>query len=497
MSQFKIYARWFSLGLILILIGAVAGAQLSKSGSSSDSISSALAPKVVAQGKDMPTTVFTDIAKNRTPAVVNISTKQKVKSRMAPEMEDERMQEFYDRFFPWYKDMPKEQVRQSLGSGFVVEEDGYILTNSHVVDQADEIIVTFGDGHNGSDTEYSAKVIGSDPKTDIAVIKVDAGKKLPTIPLGDSNTLQVGEWVMAIGNPFGFSQSVTVGIVSAKGRAIGAGPYDDFIQTDASINPGNSGGPLLNMAGEVVGINSAIFTGGFSQGNIGIGFAIPIDSVKAIYGELKVGKVSRGWLGVMIQKITPDFMKALKLKSAQGALVGDVFEKSPAESAGLKRGDVIVEFNGQPVPSSDALPKLVGALKPGVKAKVKIIRDGSEKTITLALGEMPEETEQEKPVAPAKDDLGITVEKLTPELAKRFNAESSRGVLVRNVAPQGPAAEAGVRPGDIITEVNRQPVDDLSSYKNALAKSGPAEPVLMLVKRGKSTIFIVVKPLEN
>ncbi|MBI5814174.1 MAG: DegQ family serine endoprotease [Nitrospinae bacterium] len=496
MKNWRSQARWFALGLGLVMTGAVAGAYLAppRSPVADPSIAT---PAIASQGGELPGNIFTKIAKERTPAVVNISTKQKVKTRSmpSPEMEDERMKEFYDRFFPWYREMPKEQVRQSLGSGFVVEEDGYILTNAHVVEQADEVIVTFGDGHNGGDEkEFPAKVIGTDPKTDIALIKISPGKKLPTLALADSSKVEVGEWVMAIGNPFGFSQSVTVGVVSAKGRAIGAGPYDDFIQTDASINPGNSGGPLLNMNGDVIGINSAIYTGGFSQGNIGIGFAVPANSVKDIYAELKKGKVSRGWLGVMIQKITPELMGALNLKSSKGALVGDVFPGSPADKAGIKRGDVIVEFNGQAVDSNDQLPKLVGAVKPGISVKVKIVRDGSEKMFTLSLAEMPDD--EEKPARPEveqESSIGLTVDKLTPDIAKKLDAEGTAGVVVKKVDPAGPAAAAGIHPGDIITEANKQTVRDVASYKSAVGKSKPGDVALLLVKRGKNTHFIAVK----
>jgi serine protease Do len=457
-----------------------------------------LAPEAMAQSKEITNGVFTKIAKESMPSVVNISTKQKVKSHMLPEVDDERTREFYERFFPGYKDMPKEQVKQSLGSGFVVEEDGHILTNSHVIDQADEIIVSFGDGHDATNaTEYTAKIIGQDPKTDIAIIKIQPDKKIMALKMGDSDNLQVAEWVMAIGNPFGFSQSVTVGVVSAKGRVIGAGPYDEFIQTDASINPGNSGGPLLNLNGEVVGINSAIFTGGSSQGNIGIGFAIPINAVKSIYNDLKKGKVNRGWLGVMIQKITPELMNALGLKTSKGALVGDVQENSPASKAGIKRGDIITEFNGLEVPASEQLPKMVASVKPNTKVKVKLLRDGIEKSITLSLGELPDEAVEKPAPQPSEDKLGISVEKLTDELAKQLNALGASGVVVRGVLPNGSAANAGIHVGDIITEVNKTSVKDVASYNSALGKSKPGESVLFLIKRGKTTVFVAVKLPEK
>jgi len=490
------------IGSALFMGGAVFGYYFARPlgvmSAKSPFLSEALAPEAMAQNKEITNGVFTKIAKESMPAVVNISTKQKVKSHASADMDDERTREFYERFFPGYKDAPREQVKQSLGSGFVVEEDGFILTNSHVIDQSDEIIVTFGDGHDPANAkEYTAKIVGQDPKTDIAIIKIQPDKKITALKMGDSDKLQVAEWVMAIGNPFGFAQSVTVGVVSAKGRVIGAGPYDEFIQTDASINPGNSGGPLLNLNGEVVGINSAIFTGGSSQGNIGIGFAIPINAIKSIYADLKKGKVSRGWLGVMIQKITPELMGAMGLKTSKGALVGDVQENSPASKAGIKRGDIITEFNGLEVSSSEQLPKMVAVIKPNTKVKVKALRDGVEKAFTLSLGELPDEA-VEKPSAPSQDDsLGMSVEKLTGDAAKRLNAEGVSGVVVRNALPNSPAGNAGIHVGDIITEVNKIPVNDVASYTAAVGKSKPGEPVLFLIKRGKSTVFIAVKLPEK
>lgn len=490
------------IGATIFMGGAVFGYYFARpqglAGNQSPFGAQALAPSAMAQSKEITNGVFTKIAKDSMSSVVNISTKQKVKSRMFPDVDDERTREFYERFFPGFKDAPRERVKQSLGSGFLVEEDGHILTNSHVIDQADEIIVSFGDGHDATNSkEYTAKVIGQDPKTDIAIIKIQPDKKIPSLKMGDSDKLQIAEWVMAIGNPFGFAQSVTVGVVSAKGRVIGAGPYDEFIQTDASINPGNSGGPLLNLNGEVVGINSAIFTGGASQGNIGIGFAIPINAVKSIYDDLKKGKVTRGWLGVMIQKITPELMSAMGLKSSKGALVGDVQDNSPALKAGVKRGDIITEFNGLEVTASDQLPKMVASIKPGTKVKVKALRDGVEKAFTVSLGELPDDA-VEKPSAPSSEDsLGLSVEKLTDELAKQLNAQGVSGVVVRGVLPNSPAGGAGIQAGDIITEVNKTPVKDMASYTNAAGKSKPGETVLLLVKRGKATIFIAVKLPEK
>ncbi|VAX21495.1 HtrA protease/chaperone protein [hydrothermal vent metagenome] len=492
MKYWTTKVKWFCFGLGLVMIGAFAGSSIQGDGG----LAVDLATEAEAENKVEPINIFAKITREQTPAVVNISTAQKVKTKM-PGMGDERMKEFYEKFFPFFREMPKEQTRQSLGSGFVVEEDGYILTNAHVVQSADEIMVTFGGGNgNGHhEKEYKAKLIGADPKTDIALIKIEPDKKLQVMKLGDSDLLQVGEWVIAIGNPFGFAQSVTVGVVSAKGRAIGAGPYDDFIQTDASINPGNSGGPLLNVKGEVIGINSAIFTGGMSQGNIGIGFAIPVNTVKAIYTDLKDGRVKRGWLGVSIQPITPELEKALGLSTDVGALVGDVFEKSPAEKAGIKRGDVIVEFNGKEVPSSEQLPRMVAFLRPGTKVDVKIIRDGKSEEITLSLGEMPDDVVKPAESSPT-ESLGMVVEKITPELARKFGLESDSGVVVTRVLP-GSAMEAGIRAGDVITEVNRKKIDGIDSYRDALSDVKSGESALMLVQRGRNTVFVAVKMPES
>lgn len=491
MKDWTIKIKWFVFGLALVIAGAFIGSY----SSGGSNLTGQVIPVASAERKTDPINIFAKIAREQTPAVVNISTAQKVKAN-TPHFGDQRTREFYERFFPWFRDMPREQTRQSLGSGFVVEADGHILTNSHVVKGADEIVVTFGATQNHeNEREYKAKLIAADPKTDIALIKIEADRKLPTLKLGDSDSIQVGEWVMAIGNPFGFAQSVTVGVVSAKGRAIGAGPYDDFIQTDASINPGNSGGPLLNIKGEAIGINTAIFTGGMSQGNIGIGFAIPINTVKIILEDLKKGKVSRGWLGVSIQPITPELEKALELKSTKGALVGDVFKGSPAEKAGIRRGDVIVEFKGEEVPSSDQLPRMVAFLRPGTRVVVKVMRDGKAKSFTLKLGEMPDDTQA--PVeASLGANMGMLVENITPELARRFKLEEDSGVIVTSIIP-GTAAKAGIRAGDMITEVNRQPVRDVDSYYEELSKVKPGDSALMLVKRGRNTIFIAVKMPEN
>ena len=446
-----------------------------------------------ATGFDRPNS-FSQIAKETTSAVVNISTKPKKKTGREAK-EEERTREFYERFFG-HRGAPQGRARRSLGSGFVVESDGYILTNNHVVGKGAEIMVTFGDGNGASEKEYSATLVGSDPKTDLALIKIEPDKPIPVLKLGDSDKLQVGEWVMAIGNPFGFSQSVTVGVVSAKGRVIGAGQYDDFIQTDASINPGNSGGPLLNTKGEVVGINTAIFTGGNGQGNIGIGFAIPANMAKEIYEDLKKGKISRGWLGVSIQSITPEIQEAFGLSSRKGALVSQVFDGSPAMEGGIMQGDIIVKFDGEDVPSSEALPKIVGSKKPGNKVRVNILRDGKKKTITMKLGEMPTDPSVAQKSESASDMFGMKVEKITPDLARRLDTTPGKGVVVSQVERGGPAAEAGVAVGDMIMEINRHNVNDVETYESIMGKIKPGKTALMVVKRKERSFYMTITAPE-
>ena len=301
--------------------------------------------------------------------------------------------------------------------------------------------------------------------------------------------LEVGEWVVAIGNPFGVGQSVTAGIVSAKGRVIGAGPYDDFIQTDASINPGNSGGPLINTKGEVIGINTAIFTAGGTQGNIGIGFAIPINVVKPIIKELKEkGVVTRGWLGVMIQKVTPEIAKSFNLAESEGALVGDVVKGSPADKAGIKRGDVVVEFEGKKIKSVEDLPKLVAATKPDTKSEIVIIRDGARKKFAVTIGILKEEKEVVE--AKAEENMGLSVQNITPEIAQQFNFDTTEGVIITNIDPSSPAYGAGVRRGLVIIEINRKEIKDIEDYKKVVKDIKGGDVVTLLIKDGKSTRYI-------
>ncbi|MFQ5560914.1 MAG: DegQ family serine endoprotease [Nitrospinota bacterium] len=431
---------------------------------------------------------FVEIVESKKPSVVNISTTSSIKKQMRGRREQGHRQfggkdpfkDFFDRF---YEDIPEHRLpKRSLGSGFIVSEDGYIITNNHVVEKSDEIKVTFDD-----DKEYDAKLIGTDSKTDLALIKITVGRKLPFLEFGDSDTLKVGEWVLAIGNPFGYEQSVTAGIVSGKGRVIGQGPYDDFIQTDASINPGNSGRPLLNSHGDVVGINTAIFTAG-GRGNIGIGFAIPVNMAKSIIEDLKErGTVTRGWLGVMIQKVTPEIAKSFGIKKSSGALIGDVLKKSPAEKAGVKRGDIIVKFDGKGIRSVEDLPKVVALTRPGAKVKMGLIRDGKKRTLDVVIGTLKESGGGSETIS--EDLIGISVQNINDADKTKLDLKSKEGVLVVWVDSQGPAYLAGIRNGQVIIEVNRTDVKTKKDYDKAVSKLGKGDVVTMVIKDGRGTRY--------
>jgi len=439
---------------------------------------------------------FADLAEKFSPAVVNISTATVVKEGEVQNPfggEDSPFRDFFgDEFFKrFFGDRPQRPFKKrSLGSGFIINKEGYIITNNHVVAEADEVVVILEEGD-----EYPAKVIGTDEKTDLALIKIEPKDGLPTCSLGDSDKSRVGDWVVAIGNPFGLGHTVTAGIISAKGRDIGAGAYDDFIQTDAAINPGNSGGPLFDTAGNVVGINSAIFsrTGGYQ----GIGFAIPINLAKDIVSQLKEkGSVTRAWLGVLIQQITPEIQESLDLKVREGALVADVVKSGPAEKAGIKRGDVILRFNGQKVESQHELPTMVAYLPVGTEVKVVVLRDGKEKTFQVVLEEM---TEEPAALSPGKEggemkgELGFTAQNLTPELVDQLNLDSSEGVIITEVETGSPSAEAGLRRGDVILEVDRKKIDDVKILSDVLEKAKDKQSLLFLVNRAGRTLFVAVK----
>ncbi len=436
---------------------------------------------------------FITLAKKFRPVVVNVSTTQVSQGGGQQGFEspfgggeEDPFGDFWRKFFGGPS--PRGPFRQkSLGSGFIIDKDGSILTNNHVVDNASKIVVKLAD-----EREFEAKVIGKDAKTDIAVIKINAKESFPVAPLGDSDRLEVGEWVMAIGNPFGLDNTVTSGIVSAKGRHLpGGGPYDSFIQTDASINPGNSGGPLINLRGEVVGINSAIYSR--SGGNIGIGFAIPVNLVKELLPQLKgKGKVTRGYLGVLIQKVTPEIAESLGLDRPRGALVADVTKGGPAEKAGVKVGDVIVEFDGKEIRDSNDLPIIVARTSVDKKVSVKVLRDKKEVTLSAGVGEMKDE--EVVASAPEKGELGLTVQQVTPQIAESLGLERAEGIVITAVEPGSAAEDAGLRRGDIVMEVDRKPVKKVADFRKAVGEVKKGKGVLFLVRRGESTLFLALKP---
>jgi serine protease Do len=428
---------------------------------------------------------FSDLAAKLSPAVVNISSEEggEPSPGGAETPRGKAPHNPFEEFTPHSK---------SLGSGFIITKDGYILTNDHVIADADKVTVSTQDGQ-----QYIAKVVGRDEKTDVALIKINPKHELPVAPLGNSDECRVGQWVMAIGNPFGFDHSVTVGVISAKGRFI-PGNYDEFIQTDASINPGNSGGPLIDLHGSVVAVNSAIYT--HTGLNMGIGFAIPVNLVKQELTQLRTtGKVTRGWLGVYIQKITPELAESLGLPNSNGALVAEVLKNGPAKTAGIERGDVITEYDGQPVTDSRELPLLVGRTPIGHTATVKLIRRGKPEEIKITITQSHEEEvataeTPEKHAPGTASEFGLYVKELSPELAQELGIQSRSGVVISSVQPGSRADEAGLRARDVILEVNRETVGDVNSYQRAMKAGAKGKIVLLLVKRGDSTIYIALKP---
>ncbi len=425
---------------------------------------------------------FVDVAARLSPAVVNISTEQRGQPHR---FESEPPEGAPGPSTQPFEDYGGENSR-NLGSGFVINRSGYILTNDHVIEDARQIMVSLKDGH-----QYPAKVVGRDPKTDVALIKIDAPYPLPVAPLGDSDELRVGEWVMAIGNPFGFDHTVTAGIISAKGRFI-PGNYDEFIQTDASINPGNSGGPLIDLHGAVVGVNSAIYTR--TGSNMGIGFAIPVNIVKSELPQLRDGsRVMRGWIGISIQDVPPEIALKDGLDENQGAFIAGVLDNSPAKAAGLKDGDIVVEFDHHQIGESQQLPLLVGDTRVGRTVTIKVIRDRQAREIPITVA-----TSREEEVASTGQEggtamTGALVSELSPELVRQQKLSGAGGVVVSSVTPDSPAQSAGLRPGDIILEVNRHRVRNVDSYQRALKAKGHSGITLLLVQRDKETIFVPVK----
>ncbi len=441
---------------------------------------------------------FAAIVKRVKPAVVFIQVEKTIKTKPTPVFPFSPFKFFFGPSSPFGQQMPFPQFPQlaprhykeiGQGSGFIISPNGYILTNNHVVAGADKITVKLSDGR-----VFKAKVIGRDPLSDVAVIKIKA-KHLPTIPLGDSDKLKVGEWVIAIGNPFGLSQTVTVGVVSAKGRSgIGLNDYEDFIQTDAAINPGNSGGPLINIYGQAVGMNTAIYSK--SGGFMGIGFAIPINMVKIIKDQLiKYGKVTRGWLGVVIQNVTEDLAQEFGLPEPEGALVSQVEKDSPAYRAGIKAGDVIIYYNGKKVKNISELRNMVALTKPGTWVKIIVMRNGHQKTLRVKIGELSSANTHFIPRGVTHkllNELGFNVQNLTPDLAEQFGYKIGQGVLISQVQAGSPADQAGLKPGDLIMEVNRHRVHNVRQFFRALALSAKTKRFLFMVRSGQFNRFVAI-----
>jgi serine protease Do len=438
---------------------------------------------------------FVELAKRLKPTVVNIRTAKVIKPRVyqqRPRMQQSPFDNFFEDFFGQFNEqMPQQRPRreQSLGTGFIISPDGYVLTNNHVVSGADEVMVKLADGR-----EIKGELKGADEKLDLALIKINDKETFHAAELGDSDALEVGEWVMAIGNPFGLSQTVTAGIVSAKGRVIGSGPYDDFIQTDASINPGNSGGPLFSAEGKVIGINTAIIAGGQ-----GIGFAIPINMAKGIITQLRdSGKVTRGYLGVRFQPLTADLAKSFGLESEKGALIASVEKDTPAEKAGLKAGDVILEYDGKPVNEGNELPRFVAATPIDKKVRVLVFRDGKKQEFSVVIAKLKGDDSTATAAAGTESEkFGVTVRELTSELAARLNIKDSKGGLViTEVKPGSPAEEAGTIAGSIIVEINGQRPDSLEKYSAIVSRIKKGDVVRLLLKRPDGSIHYVAMKAE-
>lgn len=445
----------------------------------------------------VPSQPFVAIAKQATASVVNISSVKQRKDKRSkdlgsnPFFDDPFFRRFFGEEFERRMPAPRDHGEQGLGSGVIVTSDGYIVTNNHVVDEVDELTVSLPDKRT-----FKAKVIGTDPKTDVAVIKVDASN-LPVLPWGDASELQVGEMVLAVGNPFGLSQTVTMGIISAVGRAnMGIVDYEDFIQTDAAINPGNSGGALVNLKGELIGINTAIFTQ--SGGYMGIGFAIPSNMAKSVMHNLIThGKVVRGWIGVSIQEVTPDLAKEFGTTETNGALVADVMDDSPASKAKLERGDIITAYNGTIVRDPGQLRSLVAETTPGTTVTLSVLRDKKVRPFQLMIGELPKELAKTSTHegGSTKGDhalAGITVENLSGQKERFGRSKTGSGVVVTDIEAGSPAERAGLRTGDVIREINRTPVLDVRDFERLTGRLTSKSPVLLLIQRGNATIFLSI-----
>jgi serine protease Do len=489
--------RWAAVVLLFVLV--IAGALV---GSFATARANRGAPSFVtpAAGSDSGPVSFENglapVVEKVLPAVVNISSTKTVKiaggNPSLPFLNDPFFRQFFGRDFRGQPRIPQEQREHSLGSGVIVSPDGYILTNNHVVEGATDIRVALPDRR-----DFKGRVVGADPKTDLAVVKIDQ-RNLPTLAMGDSTKVRTGNFVLAVGDPFGVGETVTMGIVSATGRGgFGIEDIEDFIQTDAAINPGNSGGALTDVRGRLIGINTAILTGG-SSGNQGVGFAIPVALAQRVMQQIiQSGKVTRGWLGVVIQPVTPQIAQAFGLSENKGALVGDVEPGSPAARAGLQKGDVILQLNGQPIVDARALSLAASQMAPGSSVRLTIFRNGKQQDVNATLGEMPNRNPgaaSQGGSTPANALSGVAVSNLTPDIAQQLNLPpSTRGAVVAEVADGSPAAEAGLQRGDVIQEVNRQPVRSVTDFNNAVRQAGN-KPVLLLVNSGGNTRYVVIQP---
>ena len=431
---------------------------------------------------------FVQVAKKAIPAVVSLKVEKTIKSQ-GQSYHSPFEDDLFERFFGprYYRRPPQERQQVGQGSGFIISEDGYILTNNHVVGGADKIVVTLQDGKKFD----NAKIIGTDPKSDVALIKVDA-ENLPVIELGDSDALDIGEWVIAVGSPFGLQATVTVGVVSAKSRGVGLAEYEDFIQTDAAINPGNSGGPLLNIEGKAIGLNTAIFSQ--SGGYMGIGFAIPINLARSVTDQLKKsGKVTRGYLGIVMhpEKITPELAEVFGLKDNKGVLITEVVPDSPADKGGLKRRDIILEMDGETVEDWQSFRNNVAMLEPGTKVTLNVFRNGKKKEIEVEIGSL-EEGQRALGISDVAEKLGLQVQELTDEVARRFGYEDAKGVIVTGVTDSSPADRAGIGAGMLIVSVNRQDISTVKEFSEALKESSKTKKALLLVRNERYAQYVVL-----
>jgi serine protease Do len=501
-TRSRTLASLFSVAMAAMLVGAVVTSQVQRPVAAQASPGSASGASSAQPAVSVTLDTFRDIARARTKGVVNINTSKVVKRRSDP------FRDFFgggdndmmDRFFGPHggsdgngSGRTERETQRALGSGFIIDKDGYILTNRHVIEGADQISVTLNDGKS-----FDAKLVGRDPRTDVALLKIEPTEALTALELGDSDQTEVGEWVMAIGNPFGLSgNSVTVGVVSYKGRPLTLGVPGtgvDMIQTDAAINPGNSGGPLLNTRGQVIGINTLIITQGVPQ-SAGVGFAVPSNVAKEVLPQLREkGRVVRGWLGVQIQAISQDLAKSLKMKEPKGAIVSDVTSGAPAEKAGVKPGDVVIGVDGRGVADNNDLSRYIASKSPNTSVRLKLLREGSEKEIAVTLGTFPDAEEDSDTQEASKAQLGMTLRDLTPDVAERLEMpRGTKGAVVMSVEAGDAAEEALLQRGDVIVSVNGSPIESVSDFEKEIGRAKADGLARLRVRRGPSHVFLILK----